>query len=667
MVLGDITNTIGATPGNLGDKVASSALPAKVEPRTLRPPRIVVPAAPPPVEPRTPRREAEAPRAETPRTARRDPREPQTPRSSASSAASGRRGPQSRYVFASEEDKVIWANALWDQRERQEALLEKVLEDREHLQELRHRKACAESRAAEHGQTLVQETDGSAVNLSTLSEKEAQLLVELEAQRSAGAPCDRTHGLLSVGVRAKETELERGREALESLRAAKVAKLKEGEVKAVRSAALSAAAAADRAALDVRAELLAQNVPIARSLHNGYLNLKGNIRVFCRFRPKLGSEADELTKVEYQDEHRVILHSQVQKNVTGLSEHSNCWDFGFDRVFGPSATQADVFEEISLLVQSALDGYKVAIFAYGQTGGGKTYTMDGPQAESSGQSHGRDQKGVIPRTVDLIFSEVQELRDKGWSFEVSVTMLEVYNDAVYDNLLPRRAADASSGGYAASSSSASSAADRGKDQRPAAGTDARLLVDQFTSRRVENAAAVHALLLRAARERRTAATACNDRSSRSHAVFQLSINGRRTDGGTHQEVSGLLSLVDLAGSERVEKSQVTGDRLKEAQHINKSLSALGDVVEALARRGAGGSSSSCHIPYRNSRLTLLLKDSLGGDSKALMFVNVSPCQQQLAETVSSLRFASKVHACKVGVAKRHAVDGSANKVPPGRT
>jgi len=332
------------------------------------------------------------------------------------------------------------------------------------------------------------------------------------------------------------------------------------------------------------------------------------------------------------DEQSITLQSEMLKSVTGLSEHCNSYDFHFDHIFTPQSSQAEVFEELAMLVQSALDGYRVAIFAYGQTGGGKTYTMDGPapMSEASGES-----RGVIPRTVDLIFQEVQELSSKGWSFEVRCTLLEVYNESVFDILASRQKLD------------------MGKDTNRAAGTDGRQAIEHFTSRPVSDAAQVHRLLAKAARERHVSSTALNDRSSRSHSVFQLSLEGFRHGG---ESVSGLLSLVDLAGSERVSASMVSGDRLKEAQYINRSLSALGDVVEALKRKKPGS-----HVPYRNSRLTMLLKDSLGGDAKALMFVNVSPCLSQLPETLSSLRFAAKVHACEVGLARRHVEDASRAK------
>eukprot|EP00930_Biecheleria_cincta_P002656 TRINITY_DN103658_c0_g1_i1.p1 TRINITY_DN103658_c0_g1~~TRINITY_DN103658_c0_g1_i1.p1 ORF type:complete len:593 (-),score=115.83 TRINITY_DN103658_c0_g1_i1:106-1884(-) len=537
--------------------------------------------------------------------------------------------PEKQADMPKADEKELLKNALSDLRRRKDALLEQVLPARERRQKLEGSREAALCQAESTAVRLNENVAEHESKLLFLQGKEVKLRGELNASNEDIVPLQKTRSSMRAGVQAKEKDLSRTGKEVERLHAARSAKEKEGESKMHYSSILAKAAFDEVEAAQLRTQFMAQNVPTARRLHNGYSNLKGNIRVFCRFRPKLAGEADGLSNIQYwKDEQHVTLSSELQKSVTGLSSHSRSWEFSFDRVFSPSAGQADIFDEISLLVQSALDGYRVAIFAYGQTGGGKTYTMDGPQVENAAP----ETRGVIPRTVDLIFQEVSELSHKGWNFSVNCTLLEVYNEGVYDILAPRSAAN----------------------QRPPTSTD------QFVSKQVENASAVHRLLAKAARERHVAATACNDRSSRSHAVFQLSIDGRRAAEGGEQRVSGLLSLVDLAGSERVEKSQVTGERLKEAQCINKSLSALGDVVEALARRGAESSNASCHVPYRNSRLTMLLKESLGGESKALMFVNVSPCQQQLAETLSSLRFASKVHSCNLGVAKRLRVDTKEN-------
>ena len=172
----------------------------------------------------------------------------------------------------------------------------------------------------------------------------------------------------------------------------------------------------------------------------------------------------------------------------------------------------------------------------------------------------------------------------------------------------------------------------------------RTIVTDLTVVPVESPEAVLSLLKRAGHNRAVAETLCNDRSSRSHSVFMLKIAG--TNPATGESIEGLLNLIDLAGSERLSQSGSTGDRLKETQAINKSLSSLGDVISSLANKDS-------HVPYRNSKLTYLLQHSLGGNSKTLMFVNVSPALNNFNETLCSLRFATKVNSCQIGTARRN--------------
>lgn len=360
---------------------------------------------------------------------------------------------------------------------------------------------------------------------------------------------------------------------------------------------------------------------LRRRLHNAVQELKGNIRVFCRVRPFLCGEelaSDEQAAFEYTEKDQGLL-ARVPSGVRrGSNEASSqSWNFKFDHVFGPQSSQETVFTEISELVQSALDGYRVSIFAYGQTGSGKTHTMIGAQG---------DQLGMIPRSVHQVFDTAERLGREHWEFNFRASFVEIYNESCRDLLAPTGASNKER------TLNIKFNAERRESE-----------VVGVTVEQVESRDKILALLSRASRNRATAATAANDRSSRSHSVFRLFIDGENSLSG--QKLNGLLNLVDLAGSERLNMSKARGERLRETQHINRSLSALGDVIAALANREK-------HIPYRNSKLTFLLQDSLGGDSKTLMFVNVSPVLNSFNESLCSLRFAAKVNACHIGTARK---------------
>jgi len=583
-------------------------------------------------------------------------------------------------------DRAAWANRLLKEERRAEAAHAIIAEKRLALVEHQRRRGEADRLRQMHAAELAEAEDSHPPRMQKLQELEASLRESLAMAQAGIADEQQKRREMLIVLEAKVREVQARHARLTALEAQHAQQGAEWAELAGRARVAREAKAKAKTKEDAWNQLLAENVLLARRLHNEYLSLKGNIRVFCRVRPPLPSEEGELLRLDLGED-TIAVHSGPQRNVTGLSEHSNSWDFSFDQVFAHDSAQADVFDEISLLVQSALDGYRVAIFAYGQTGSGKTYTMQGPPGERS--AAGVENTGMIPRAVDLVFAEVEALRKSGWIFEVQVTLLEIYNEAINDLL----SASASAGGAASSSALASSAPAPLPNPSCPAGRDGWLTAQQpdgvgrcdtgggasLPQQRsagelglppshresATDAATVHSLLRRAMRERHTAATLSNDRSSRSHAVLQLSLVGRCEVEGCRRDVEGLLSFVDLAGSERVEKSGATGERLREAQHINRSLSALGDVVEALAKRGQGSKNCGQHVPYRNSRLTRLLKDSLGGDSKALMFVNISPHLEHLGETLSSLRFASKVHGCNVGVARRHLTDGGGGGPPRG--
>uniref|UniRef100_A0A8C5Q3M4 Kinesin-like protein n=1 Tax=Leptobrachium leishanense TaxID=445787 RepID=A0A8C5Q3M4_9ANUR len=358
-----------------------------------------------------------------------------------------------------------------------------------------------------------------------------------------------------------------------------------------------------------------------RTLHNMVQELKGNIRVFCRVRPTLLQEKSfPASHISYPatDEKGIILSKTEESHIGREKKESVKYDFNFDCVFSPTCTQAGVFEEISLLVQSALDGYPVCIFAYGQTGSGKTYTMEGPDDLSL------NTMGMIPRAIQQIFQRAEAQKVKGWQFKFTASFLEIYNESLRDLLVNRPDKKLE------------------YDIRKVSTSSSQVYVTNLRYVEVTNEEEVHDLLRVAKANRSTAKTAINDRSSRSHSVFQLKIEGENLTRDV--KTSSVLSLIDLAGSERLDRSLSTGDRLKETQSINTSLSTLGMVITSLCNKDS-------HIPYRNSKLTYLLQNSLGGNAKVLMFVNISPLEENFAESLNSLRFASKVNECVIGTAR----------------
>ncbi|KAF1882011.1 hypothetical protein Lal_00038654 [Lupinus albus] len=361
---------------------------------------------------------------------------------------------------------------------------------------------------------------------------------------------------------------------------------------------------------------------LRKKLHNTILELKGNIRVFCRVRPLLPDDATGTDMVVSYPTSTETLGQGID-----LVQSGQKYPFTFDKVFNHDASQEDVFTEISQLVQSALDGYKVCIFAYGQTGSGKTYTM-------MGRPDAPDLKGLIPRSLEQIFQISQSLKDQGWKYKMQASILEIYNETIRDLLANR-----SSG----IDPSRTENGVPGKQYTIKHDANGNTHVTDLTIVDVCNVDEISSLLQKAAQSRSVGRTQMNEQSSRSHFVFTLRICG--TNENTEQQVQGVLNLIDLAGSERLSRSGATGDRLKETQAINKSLSSLSDVIFALARKEE-------HVPFRNSKLTYLLQPCLGGDSKTLMFVNISPDPSSTGESLCSLRFAARVNACEIGIPRR---------------
>ncbi|KAL1407621.1 kinesin-like nuclear fusion protein [Vanrija albida] len=427
---------------------------------------------------------------------------------------------------------------------------------------------------------------------------------------------------------ALQDEVERGALAVSAMKAElEVARQKALQVEdEAAQRILEAQAECDRKVAAVEEELRNAET-IRRKLHNQVQELKGNIRVFARVRPALPHEQnapDGLAQIAYGDERQAQETGQSHLTVTTRSESATGKEreqvltFQFDQVFQPKDGQKEVFEEIMMLAQSVLDGYNVCIFAYGQTGSGKSWTMEGGEGDNA---------GMIPRAIDMIFAVSSQLKDRGWKYQMEGTFLEVYNEVINDLL--------GSGQFDS------------KKHEIKIDKDNVMTVTDVVSLPLSNARQVSILLERARSRRAVAATLMNERSSRSHSVFSLKVKG--SNPLTGEECSGILNLVDLAGSERLASSGAGAnkDRLKETININKSLSALADVIGALGQGQQGG-----HVPYRNSTLTRLLQTSLSGSSKTLMFCNLSPLNAHLGETVCSLRFATKVNTTPAGNAKR---------------
>ncbi|XP_067158841.1 kinesin-like protein KIFC3 isoform X2 [Apteryx mantelli] len=351
-----------------------------------------------------------------------------------------------------------------------------------------------------------------------------------------------------------------------------------------------------------------RELQLRKKCHNELVRLKGNIRVFGRVRPitkEDGEGAEATNAVTFDPDDDAVLH---------LMHKGKQVSFELDKVFPPQATQEDVFQEVQALVTSCIDGYNVCIFAYGQTGAGKTYTMEGTSANP----------GINQRALQLLFAEVRG-KAADWDYGITVSVAEIYNEALRDLL--------------------------GKEPQEkleiklCPDGSGQLYVPGLTEFRVQSVEDINKVFEFGHVNRATECTNLNEHSSRSHALLIVTVRG--LDRSTGLRTTGKLNLVDLAGSERVGRSGAEGSRLREAQYINKSLSALGDVIYALRSRQG-------HVPFRNSKLTYLLQDSLSGDSKTLMMVQVSPAEKNSSETLCSLKFAERVRSVELGPVSRKA-------------
>ena len=326
-----------------------------------------------------------------------------------------------------------------------------------------------------------------------------------------------------------------------------------------------------------------------------------NVNVICRFRPM-----NELEKTSGNEQVCVFTSpTSLQFNST---REKNRYRFNFDRIFPPSSTQQDIYSfGVKGIIDSVLDGYNGTVLAYGQTSSGKTYTMQGEMGSE-------DTRGIIPRMIKHVFDFIHE-QNSSSEFMLKVSMIEIYQERIRDLLdvsrvnLPIRE-DSIKGIY----------------------------VDGCSERYVGCPRDVLDALELGSNNRAQAATNMNEHSSRSHSIFILTINQTNKKEGYSK--IGKLYLVDLAGSEKISKTGATGHTLEEAKIINKSLTTLGRVINNLT------DGKSQHVPYRESKLTRVLQESLGGNSKTCLIITCSPSIYNESETLSTLRFGERAKKIK---------------------
>ncbi|KAH0571484.1 Kinesin [Spironucleus salmonicida] len=347
-----------------------------------------------------------------------------------------------------------------------------------------------------------------------------------------------------------------------------------------------------------------------RKLHNLLEDLKGNIRVFVRLRPLLNEElennflASNSSKIE--DYISITTQQQIALNLPfSLPQFNQQQLFNFYRVYNYQTSQKTVFSDIKPLLTSAIDGFNITLLCYGSTGSGKTFTLIGDTGDSDIYCDENDKfsrLGILPRSVVELF---QLLNNQTRQFSVSTAVVELYLDNFIDLLAVEQ------------------------KELKIRYQNEQYFIQNLDFKDVTSPHQLLQILSNALESRHVSSTKCNSRSSRSHAIIYVRV-----------KIAGRLSTIifaDLAGSERVEKSQSEGLRFKEAQFINQSLSALGDVVNALSNQNS-------HIPFRNSKLTQVLQPGLGGNSKTLLFVNLNPLYANLQESYSSLVFGTRSKA-----------------------
>lgn len=338
------------------------------------------------------------------------------------------------------------------------------------------------------------------------------------------------------------------------------------------------------------------NMSIVTNISNSNNTSIGNVNVMCRFRPISDKEREQSKGlcIESMDNHQVTV-----KNSNDL----NVFRFSFDRIFNPKANQEEVFQVAAKpIIDSVLEGFNGTIFAYGQTSSGKTYTM-------MGDLESKDNQGIIPRMVKHVFNHIENSPSE-YEYTVKLSMMEIYMERIKDLIQTDRVnlnirEDKNRGNF----------------------------VEDLSEHYVSSEEEIMELVQIGANNRTTKFTNMNDFSSRSHTILMLLIKSTNIDDMSIK--TGKLFLVDLAGSEKIAKTGATGLTLEEAKNINKSLTTLGMVINSLTDE------KSSHVPYRESKVTRILQESLGGNSKTCLIITCSPSNSNDSETLSTLRFGTR--------------------------
>ena len=353
-----------------------------------------------------------------------------------------------------------------------------------------------------------------------------------------------------------------------------------------------------------------------------------NLKVYIRVRPPLMNEKDSSLPFRSvasvsEDKTTISLIEYLGLEFDEASKQREIVDnpslfvphpYTFDHIFDMDSSQDDVYQIAAVpAVESLMSGYNSTIFAYGQTGTGKTYTMEG-----FSYNYLSPKKGLIPRAIENIFKYIENNSNSDTTFIIRVTYLQIYNESIDDLLKSEK-----------------------KHLSIRENHKKGIYVEGLSEWAVCSPNDIYALLERGAQNRTKAHTNMNDVSSRSHAVFTIILEQMKTFKGKKKFKCGKLNMVDLAGSERVKVSGATGKQLDESRRINKSLSALGNVINALT------DPKTKHIPYRDSKLTRLLQNSLGGNCKTSMIAMISPYDGSFNESISTLNFAKRAKTIRI--------------------